>query len=483
VKRLFAVMILLVLGGCATNPATKSSDFVLMSEKDELQLGQRMAAMVEKQMKLLPDSDPLAIYVNRVGQRVARTADRKDLFYRFHVVDDGTVNAFALPGGYIYIHRGLISYLNSEAELAAVLGHEIGHVTARHAVQRYTQAQGYRIGMTAVAIFTGVPTAAFNITDLLAAIAIQGYGREQELQADRLSLRYIARAGYDVHATTHLLRTLERLEKLNKKEKTDAGDKVEEYHGAFASHPETKKRIEETIAKEASIQNPAHAEIGHAELLNAINGYPVGDNPEEGAIIGQRFIHPVLGIQLEFPDNWVLNNTPQALEARMRKKDVYFRLSMKELQKRRTAEEVLKTLFPERRMGPVSHITVDGHPAARSLVMVSAPHISKAAVDATVWLDGPKAFIMLMWAKRDAYEPYLKTFATIRNSVRNYNKKRDGDVPRIHLYIWKRGDSWQRLAGAEDHVLGRFTADRLAILNGMDADKTPKPDTLIKIVH
>lgn len=482
-KRLIPVIILLLITGCATNPATKRSEFVLMSEKEELQLGKRMAAMVELQMKLLPATDPLAVYVNRVGQRVAKTADRKELFYRFYVVDDGQVNAFALPGGYVYVHRGLLSYLNSEAELAAVLGHEIGHVTARHAVQRYTQAQGYRLGMTAVAIFTGLPSAALNLSDLLAAIAIQGYGREQELQSDELSLKYIARAGYDVRATSRLLRTLERLEKLDKKEKQDAGDKVQEYHGAFATHPETKKRIEETIAKESSLQNPNAIEVDHTAMLNAINGYPVGDNPENGAVVGQRFIHPVLGIQLEFPENWVLKNTPQALEGHLRKEKVYFRLITRELQKRQTAEEVLKSLFPARRMGPVSNTAIAGHPAARSMVMVSAPHVSKAAIDATVWLDGPRAFIMLMWAPRKGYEPYLKDFDAIRDSVHGYDKKRDGDVPRIHLYTWKAGDSWQRLASTENHVLGRFTADRLAILNGMEPQQTPSAGTLIKVVH
>ncbi|MBL4775398.1 MAG: M48 family metalloprotease, partial [Mariprofundus sp.] len=130
-SRLFAITLLLFgLAACATNPATKNSDFVMMSENDELELGQRAAAEVNKNIILLDEKDPLVRYVDRVGQKMAAIADRPELFYRFHVVDDVTVNAFALPGGYIYMHRGLLNHMNSEAELAAVLGHEIGHVTA-----------------------------------------------------------------------------------------------------------------------------------------------------------------------------------------------------------------------------------------------------------------------------------------------------------------------------------------------------------------
>jgi len=179
----------LIISACATNPATKNTEFVLMSEADELKLGQQLAGMIAQQLPLLPKEDPLARYVDKVGQRVATTSDRPELFYRFHVVDDGTINAFALPGGYIYVHRGLLAHFNSEAELAAVLGHEIGHVTARHAVQRYTQAQAYNLGMTVASIFVPIPQGVGQLSGLLAQSIIMGYGREQELESDELSLR------------------------------------------------------------------------------------------------------------------------------------------------------------------------------------------------------------------------------------------------------------------------------------------------------
>lgn len=485
-KRILILLIaLLSISACATNPASKGSDFVLMSENDELALGQQMAAQVAKQLPLLSSDDPLVKYVDKVGQRVAATSDRPELFYRFHVVDDGTINAFALPGGYIYVHRGLLTHFNSEAELAAVLGHEIGHVTARHAVQRYTQAQSYHIGMTAVAILAGIPQGVDQIANLLATAMIMGYGREQELQSDELSLKYLTAAGYDANATIELLKTLERLDAVEKKERQDAtGEKPKEaYHGAFSSHPETKKRIKEAIAKAAKLQKDGMNRIGREAMLAALDGYPVKDSAKEGAVVGRRFLHPSLGFVLQFPDGWVITNSPQQLTARLRQEKVYFQFGMKNLQKRRTAKEILKSLFQARHMGAITTGAHNGFPFARSRVMESAPHISQAAIDANVFLDGSRAFIVRLYSERNEIGKYQTQFDQIRDSFRHYNVKIDGDVPKIHNYIWKRGDSWEQLAKSNKHILGRFTADRLAALNGMDLNETPPVGTIIKDVR
>lgn len=487
-KRFLILLVALLsisISGCATNPASKNSDFVLMSENDELALGQQMAAQVAKQLPLMPSADPLVKYVDKVGQRVAAVSDRPELFYRFHVVDDGTINAFALPGGYIYVHRGLLAHFNSEAELAAVLGHEIGHVTARHAVQRYTQAQAYNIGMTAAAIAFGIPQGVDQITNLLATAMIMGYGREQELQSDELSLKYLTAAGYDANATIELLKTLERLDAIAMKEKHDTtGEKPKEaYHGAFSSHPETKKRIEEAIAKAAKLQKNGMNRIGREAMLAALDGYPLKDSSKEGAVVGRRFLHPSLGFTLQFPDGWVITNSPQLLTARLRQQNAYFQFGMKNLQKRRPAEEVLKSLFQSRHMGVINTGTHNGFPFARSRVMESAPHVSQAAIDATVFLDGPRAFIILLYSERNEIGKYQAQFDQIRNSFRRYDVAIDGDVPKIHNYIWKRSDSWEGLAKSNHYILGHFTADRLAALNGMDLSMRPEPGTIIKDVR
>ncbi|MDX8403425.1 MAG: M48 family metalloprotease [Mariprofundaceae bacterium] len=475
--------LVMMLSACAHNPANKRSEFVLMSEQQELQLGQQLSIIVAKQMTLLPKDDPLVRYVDKVGQRVAATSDRPELFYRFHVVDDGTINAFALPGGYIYVHRGLLAHFNSEAELAAVLGHEIGHVTARHAVQRYTQSQAYNLGMTIASIFLPIPQAAGQLSSILAQTIILGYGREQELQSDELSLRYLSKAGYDPTATIRLLETLERLSAIDKKEKTDAGEKVKNYHGAFSSHPETKKRIQQAVEQAAFTQKNGMNQIGRAAMLAALDGYPIKDGSKDGAVVGRRFLHPELGIQLEFPKNWVISNTPASLNARIRKEKVYFTLGMKPLQKRLSAEKILRNIFPRKSVESITTGIHDGYPYARGMVMTSAPHVSQAAIDASVFLDGPRAFIILLYSQRNEIGKYQSQFDTIQNSFRRYDIAKDGDVPRIHVYIWKRGDNWKKIAKKDRQILGRFTAERLAALNGMDVDDIPVQGTIIKNIQ
>ncbi|MDX8376803.1 MAG: M48 family metalloprotease [Mariprofundales bacterium] len=485
----------LLLTACATNPVSKNGEFVLLSETQELKLGQQAAAEVAKSYVLLPKSDPLVQYIDKVGQRVAKTSDRPELFYRFHVVDDKTINAFALPGGYIYLHRGLITHMNSEAELAAVLGHEIGHVTARHSVQQYTKAQAYQLGMTITSIFLPIPHAIGQLSSLVATAVISGYGREAEFQSDQLSLKYLAASGYDPRATGNILQTLQRLDALDIKEKKDAGEKAERYHGAFSTHPETKKRIERAI-NTASQANPQARDINRDAMIKIVDGYPYADNSKDGAVIGNRFIHPELNIQFKFPDKdintktgWMISNKPNAVEARVRKQPVYFQLMTKQLQKRQSAGDILRAGFPKRHLGKVTEDTLNGMPHAHAFVTMSAPHVSEARISAHIFLRHDQAFIITMWTKRADFAKYIKQFAGIAYSFRDYNKQRDGDVPRIMLYQWRNNDSWLSLARKfgktkeGGNILGKFTSEKLAALNGMNSNQKPAVGTIIKLVH
>ena len=197
-RLLLLLSLLLQLAGCAVNPATGRTDFVMMSEQQEIDLGRNYAREITKQYPRYAD-EKLQAYVQRVGERVARNSHRGNLDYRFTVVDSPDINAFAIPGGHVYIHRGLMAYLGSEAELAAVLGHEVGHVTARHSVRQQSQSAAWGILGSAVAIGTGVG-AAGDVTNALGTAFVRGYGRDMELEADGFGAQYLARSGYDPQA-------------------------------------------------------------------------------------------------------------------------------------------------------------------------------------------------------------------------------------------------------------------------------------------
>lgn len=482
---LFAICLVTAsVTACSTNPVSHQKEVVMMSESQELELGQKAAAQIASEMSLMSEDDPLVKYVSKVGQRVAAVSDRPELFYRFHVVDDTTINAFALPGGYIYMYRGLLNHMNSEAELAAVLGHEIGHVTARHAVQQYTKAQLYQIGAMAASIFVPGAGQMGQVSDLVANAVIAGYGRGAELQSDELSIKYIARAGYNVEATEQILKTLKRLDDLDSKIQEDTtGKRPETYHGAFASHPETKKRIEEVVHLSEEASKTGLGETGRNAMLAALETYPYGDSPSQGAMLGRLFIHPDLGIKMIFPEEWVVNNTPSALLARKRQQKAFFQLQPKDLQKRQSGEAFLRDLAGSR--AEITELTTskrDDFEVTQAEIDLSMKNVGSAHMLATVFMRGPKAYLLTGWSKRKEFQQFRNDFYAMAESFHSFSKEKEGDVPRIGLYQWKQGDSWRLLAERSENILGRFTADKLAALNGLGPEEFPEAGTIIKNV-
>ena len=241
------VLILLTLQGCAVNPVTGKQDFVMMSESQELAMGRQANAQISQQMPMV-DDPALQAYVQKVGEELARNSHRSTLEYHFQVVDSADINAFALPGGYIYMNRGLMAYLNSEAELAAVLGHEIGHVTARHGVRQQSMAMGSNLLGQLVTIGTGIP-AAGDLSNMFGTALVKGYGRDMELEADGLGAQYLARTGYRPDAVLDVLGVLKDQDTFAREQAAAQGKQVETYHGLFASHPTHDQRLQQVVGQ------------------------------------------------------------------------------------------------------------------------------------------------------------------------------------------------------------------------------------------
>ncbi|HXU94023.1 MAG TPA: M48 family metalloprotease [Gallionella sp.] len=306
---------LALLAGCAQNPVTGQNDFVMMSESQEIAEGRQADVQIKKQYKVY-ESKALQDYVNRVGQRLAQQSHRPNLQYHFTVLDTPEVNAFALPGGYVYVTRGILPYLNSEAELAAVVGHEVGHVTARHGVRQQSAAQAANIGLTIASIF--VPEIGSmggqNITNIVGGALLSGYGREHELEADRLGAQYLARADYDPQAIISVLRVLKNQELKDIELAKQEGREPRRYSGLFATHPDNDTRLKQVVG-EANKQAPAAPFEGRAEFLAATDGLTFGDSGDQGVVRNNSFYHADLGIALSFPETWQVHNLPDALVA------------------------------------------------------------------------------------------------------------------------------------------------------------------------
>jgi len=305
--------LLCVLGGCATNPVTGRQDLVFMSEQQEISLGQQSHQEILKRYRVYPDAR-LQTYVSTVGQRVAANAHRQHLTYHFTLLDSTEINAFALPGGYIYITRGLLAYMNSEAELAAVLGHELGHVTARHSVRQQSGAQAASLGTGLLSIlFPQLGYTGINQTiNLLGTALLRGYGREMELEADGLGAEYLARSGYDPNAMLAVIGTLKNQEIFDRELATAEGREPRAYHGLFATHPSNDTRLAEAVAAGGKFQSAA-GETYRDRFLDQIDGLVFGDDPSEGVVKGKRYYHGGLNFVLDLPDGWAVENLPDRL--------------------------------------------------------------------------------------------------------------------------------------------------------------------------
>ena len=299
---------------CTTNPATGEQSFTaFMSESDEKKVGAEEHPKILEQFGGTYSDEELAAYVREIGRKLVAKSEYADQQFQFFVLNDDIVNAFALPGGYIYISRGLIALCEDEAELAGVIGHEIGHVTARHTAQRYSTAVATNIGIAAVGILgsvLGAPSGATNVLAQGAGMALQSYSRSQELQADQLGARYMSAAGYDPHALTDFFTKLDVQTGIEAKK---AG-KPKDNFSIMSTHPRTADRI--TQARElATINMPANPVRHRDAMLTNIDGLVFGKDPKEGFMKGDTFIHPDLDFKFTVPPDFKVDNGKTAVTA------------------------------------------------------------------------------------------------------------------------------------------------------------------------
>jgi predicted Zn-dependent protease len=294
-----------VLASCATNPVTGERQLALISESQEISLGREAAQEAEASIGLVDDPD-LQQYVERVGMALAKTSERPALPWRFAVVDDPTPNAFALPGGFIYVTRGMVNLMDSEAELASVLGHEIGHVTARHAVTMVSRQQLTELGLgLGGVLFPDIQPATQALGAGLQLLYLR-YGRDAERQADELGFAYARGHGYAMSEMADVFVALQQAAKLEQQSPLPSW---------LASHPAPAERIEAIRERVAAAGPQTSARVGRAEYLQRIDGLVFGVNPRHGFFRENVFYHPDLRFRLSVPDGWQQGNFPQAVVA------------------------------------------------------------------------------------------------------------------------------------------------------------------------
>ena len=298
----------LLLSGCSVNPATGEEQFTaFLSPDEERRVGAQEHPKLVEAFGGLYDDPALQRYVSSLGRLLQQTSEQPEPPFTIVILDSPAVNAFALPGGYVHVTRGLMALANDEAELAGVIAHEIGHVTARHSAERYSH--GLVAGLGAAILGTVIDNQTVSdIANLAAGAYVQGYSRSQELEADTLGVRYLSRSGFDATAMSSFLEAMEGEAALARKIAGKRGQGAQ--GGLFASHPRTADRVRATAG---AAQAKFGGERARALYLRRIDGMIYGDSPEEGFVRGRAFAHPVLRIAFTAPPGFILRNAPEAV--------------------------------------------------------------------------------------------------------------------------------------------------------------------------
>ena len=473
------ILVSLIVGagaGCAVNPVSGRPELALISAKREQELGAEEAKKVEQGMGFADESGFLP-YLEQLGQRLAEHSPHQNVTYQFHIVDMAEPNAFALPGGYIYVSRGLLALTNSEGELAGVVGHEIGHVAARHAVQRISKQAPFAIVFGVVSGVTGLVSPVVGdllggIGDFAQSAIFSPYSRSQEIEADEVGQRIAAESGWDPVELSTFLATLERDVALHEKEPRKPS--------FFDSHPPTPDRVVNTARQAKSLTRATRDPISPTRevYLVKLNGVVVGPRAANGVFRETAFLHPELNLFLKFPDKWPHENAPARIVAAAPKGEAAIVVQV--------VANGDDPLDGARRLGQAQKIdlvakaesmTINGLPAARALV----PTDGKARVELTWIAHGGLIFQLGAAAPTaDRFKAFEPVFESVTRSFRPLSAAERGGITeqRVRL-ITARADETIEAVATRAH--SAWKAEEVAVANGLVLTAPLREGQVIKV--
>ena len=501
IKILFLLVFTLsTFSGCAKNPVSGMPDFVTITEQQEISMGASYHGKILKENKVVKNQE-LNNYFKRLGETISKNSHRPELNWKFTLIDSPQFNAFATPGGYVYFFRGILPYFNSEEELVGVLGHEIGHITARHAVRGMSTAQLTNILIGIVASRVPGSQITDNAFNLLNMAINSGYSRKYELEADQLGKEYLLASGYNPLAMKAFLQVMKNRDELEKKIAEHEGrEAVVGYHGIFSSHPDTEKRIAKVMSEE-KFKKVSKKSKNKEKFLKIIDGLVYGSSPEEGYVKNNTFYHSDLAIKFSFDDSWKLKNNPKnIILTKQESKNSDFKtlliinldeLLKDDLENGLTPKIFLndgidKTSFLERNELledlQFNHHGLVGH----TMLYKSSSAFNNRYKRFTAIFDikeqnlKPKVWIFV------SHSPDLQGDASSKVILETFSKMSEEEVKnskglRIKVIRFREDMSYESLA--KQSPLGKFAVDKLRLLNGHYPNKNPKVGDLIKIVQ
>jgi predicted Zn-dependent protease len=473
------MLLLPAVAGCATSPATGETFFTGgLTPEQEKKLGAEQHPKMVEQFGGAYDDKAIQDYVQSVGTLLAKTSEQPNLDWTFTVLDSPIVNAFALPGGYVYITRGLMALADNEAQVAGVLGHEIGHVTARHSAQRYGGSVLATAASIAAGIFLGGDAA--QAAGALSQVALSSYSRSQEFEADQLGVRYVARAGYGPDAMAGFLEKMEAESRLQAtlRGDPDAADRF----SLLQTHPRTAERVREAIAA-ANVKTVANPMVARDIYLRKIDGLLFGYSADEGFVRGRRFIHPKLGFAFEMPEGFRLFNASTQVVA-MGPEDsvIVFDQAGKDAN-----NDPLRYLTEQwarnSRLEEAERIDINGMPAATGRTTARTQKGTRDLRAVAIRYDSGKMYRFLFVTPPDLTGRLGEELRRTTYSFRKLSSREANEVQphRLRIHTVKAGETQESLAQRMPYPDYRLL--RFRVLNGLSENDRLQPGNRVKLVQ
>ena len=465
----------LTLPACVKNPVTGARQLALISESQEIAIGEASDPEVINEFGKVEDP-ALQDYFSRLGMELAKLSHRPNLPWHFTVLDSPVVNAFAVPGGYIYFTRGILAYMNNEAELAGVLGHEIGHVTARHSVTQISQQQLLSLGVGLGSIFSPTFRRMSDLAQTGLGVLMLKYSRDHERQSDQLGVQYMTQAGYDPEQVSRFFEVFVSM-------REESGKSLP---GWLSSHPAPPDRIQatETLARQIKSENPrTEYKINAASFVPHLDNLVYGDNPREGFVEGGRFVHPDLRFQLDLPQGWKVENTRSSVSINEPGRGAAIQLTLVPPDQGQSPEAVGRSLGSQAGVEMIEGASdrIQGNPAFLGRYRVQTDG-GILGVRAAVISYGGRLYQIAGLAPENTFARFAGMMDTSLRSFRALTERRFLDVQpdRIRIHRARAGDTLRGIAGLP--ASSRINLEELVRLNRIDPDMKLAAGTMVKLV-
>jgi predicted Zn-dependent protease len=471
---LFVVMVVVLSAmNCSLNPVTGKRELMLMSSSDELALGQQTDPQILKTYGKYEDAE-LALYVTALGKRLGAQSHQPNLAYTIQVLDSPVVNAFAVPGGFVYLTRGILAYINDEAELAGVVAHEIGHIAARHSAQQQSKAQLAQLGLGLGSVVSNTFRKYADIAQAGVGLLFLSFSRSNERQADALGVEYSAKDGYDSRQMANLFVSLERL---------NPGESRGGLPGWFSTHPNPENRIA-AIQRDAQIWRDKVPQTRFAvdrdPYLQQIDGIVFGEDPRQGYVEGGVFYHPELRFQFPVPAGWKVNNTPSQVQMSDQDQKAVILFSAAP---EKTPSAAANAFINESKAAVVKSesVSVNGMPAQR---IISDVTTEQGAVRVMSYFiqKGPAVYAFLGYSEQARFDGYSSVFDQTMFRFNNLTDSGKINIKPDRLAVKRTATQGSLRQALQKFGVPEKQWEALAIVNGMKLDDAVPGNTLLKVV-